>query len=270
MDFSVVILTYNSKRYIETCLQSAIDSFNQIHAQFEIFVTDNGSQDGTVDILERFESDYPNQIRVSYFKENTGTTYSRNIGLTNAQGEHIIVLDSDAYLNPDVVSGIRDYLVSTPHCGLAVPTLTYPDGRAQLSTDVFPTLVRKVQRFLYLKDIEQTLESKTEPHAVDYAISAFWMFPRHVLNAVGLLDEKIFYSPEDVDYCIRIWKAGFEIHFVPEFSTVHDAQEISRAKGFSINWFTLSHLKGLFYLFLKHRFIFSSRRLKRSFKVLSS
>ena len=100
-----------------------------------------------------------------------------------------------------------------------------------------------------------------ESRVVDYAISAFWMFRRDVLEKVGLLDERIFYSPEDVDFCIRIWKAGYCIKYFPQVSVIHDAQEISRAKGVKINIFTLSHLKGLLYLFLKHRYLFGLQGL---------
>ena len=88
------------------------------------------------------------------------------------------------------------------------------------------------------------------------------MFPKEVLNEVGLLDEKIFYSPEDVDYCIRVWKKGYTIDYFPDVKMIHDAQEISRGKAFKINFFTLSHLKGLIYLFLKHRYILSGRNLR--------
>jgi len=80
---------------------------------------------------------------------------------------------------------------------------------------------------------------------------------------VGLLDEKIFYSPEDVDYCIRVWKAGFDIRYLPKYEIIHDAQEISRAKGIRINFFTLSHIKGLLYLFLKHRYLFSGKKFSK-------
>lgn len=89
---------------------------------------------------------------------------------------------------------------------------------------------------------------------VDYAISAFWIMKKSVLEEVGLLDEKIFYSPEDVDYCLRIWKSGHAISYIPFVSVVHHTQEISR--GFKLNTAFLNHVKGLFYYFTKHRYCF--------------
>ena len=77
------------------------------------------------------------------------------------------------------------------------------------------------------------METLIEPIDVDYAISAFWVIRRNAFERVGLFDEKIFYSPEDVDYCIRMWSAGYKITYVPKAEVVHDAQELSR--GFKLS-----------------------------------
>jgi len=90
---------------------------------------------------------------------------------------------------------------------------------------------------------------------VDYAISAFWLFHRSLLDKVGLLDEKIFYAPEDVDFCLRIWKAGLRIVYQPSVSVIHHTQEISR--GWKLNSAKINHLKGLVYFFVKHRYLFT-------------
>ena len=261
MDYSVVILTFNSERYIHKCLVSLIESFKDLSATYEIFVIDNGSQDKSKSITREVKETYAANIKLIEFDHNTGTTFSRNQGLSKSTGKNIIVMDSDAYANPQAIQVLTDYLDSNPQCGLVVPKLIYPDGRFQLSTDVFPTFIRKLQRFLFLKKMEQnTIQPASHNQSVDYAISAFWLFPKKVLDTVGLLDEKIFYSPEDVDYCIRVWKKNYSIDYVPGVSIVHDAQEISRSKGFKINKFTLSHIKGLFYLFIKHRYFFSGKK----------
>ena len=88
---------------------------------------------------------------------------------------------------------------------------------------------------------------------------------RSLLDAVGLLDERIFYSPEDVDYCVRVWKAGYKIVYEPSATAVHDAQEISRGK--KLSRFTVSHARGLAYYFLKHRYLLSRKRLYRRLRL---
>lgn len=260
--FSFVILSFNSEKYLEKCLSSIDQSINEIRMATEIFVVDNGSIDRSKTILDNFKFGELINFQVIQFATNTGTTYSRNTAIKKATGEYIIILDSDAYINPEVLLNLRSYLLDNKKCGLVVPKLIYPDGRFQLSVDSFPSINRKIHRYLFLKKIEEK-SRQLEIAEVDYAISAFWMMPRSTIDSVGYLDEKIFYSPEDVDYCIRIWKAGLTIIYLPGSTVIHDAQEISRGKGVKLfNLFSLSHLKGLFYLYRKHRFIFSGKHLR--------
>ena len=261
MDYSVIILSFNSERYIEKCLNNAIDAFTELKSSYEIYVIDNGSTDNSLSLIDNVKTERDAPIHVIAFPHNTGTTFSRNQGLRLCSGQHIIILDSDAYVNPQAIEKLSNNLLENEQCGLICPKLTYPDGRFQISVDTFPTFFRKLKRFFFLKKMEaSSREPENKLTAVNYAISAFWMLPQKTLEAVGLMDEKIFYSPEDVDYCIRVWKAGFNILYDPSVSVIHDAQEISRSKGFKINRFTISHIKGLCYLFLKHRYFFSGKK----------
>ena len=258
--YSVVILTFNSEKHIGRCLHELLESFRLLKSNHEIFIIDNGSNDNSISIVNDFQQQIGSNIKLRRFETNVGTTASRNLGLKDAVGDYIIVLDSDAYVNPDAIDKMTKYIGCHPSCGLVCPKLTYPDGRFQLSTDVFPTISRKLKRFLFLKKIENVTNQDVEKATkVDYAISAFWMFRRKLLNSVGLLDEKIFYAPEDVDFCLRVWKAGFSVDYLPFACLVHDAQELSR--GFKFNYFTYLHIKGLVYYFIKHRYAFSLKKL---------
>ena len=259
-DVSVVVLSFNSIVYIKKCLDSLFFSFDECNLKGEIIVVDNGSLDGSVNLLKEIQKLCPNNLSVIFQPHNTGTTKSRNRALKKATGKYILILDSDAYMNPQTLNELLKYLFENSKVGLVSPRLVYPDGRYQMSIDVFPTLARKIKRYFNLRSLEENSEIKITG-SVDYAISACWMLRRNVVNTVGLLDENIFYSPEDVDYCIRIWKSGYQVHYIPYVSIVHDAQEISRPKGFLINKFTIRHLKGLFYLFAKHKYIFSLKNL---------
>ena len=254
MDVSAVVLSFNSKRYIETCVRSLVSSYDECALAGEIFVVENGSVDGCVDILKALQAEIGERLQVIYLPENTGTTRSRNLALRRAQGRAVLILDSDAYMNAAALQAMLAYQAAQPRAGLIAPKLIYPDGRFQLSVDVFPTVARKLQRYFALRQLEQC-EPPARAGLVDYAISACWLLRKEAIDAIGLLDERIFYSPEDVDYCIRLWQAGYQVHYFPDVSVVHDAQEISRPKGLAgINKFTIRHAKGLLYLFLKHRY----------------
>lgn len=253
MDVSAVVLSFNSKRYIETCVRSLVQSYAECGLDGEIFVVENGSVDGSVDILKGLQAEIGERLKVIYLPENAGTTRSRNMAMRLAQGRAVLILDSDAYMNAAALRAMLVYQKDRPKAGLIAPKLIYPSGKFQLSVDVFPTVARKLQRYFALRQLEAR-EPPAVAGPVDYAISACWLLSKEAVEATGLLDERIFYSPEDVDYCIRLWKAGYQVHYFPEVSVVHDAQEISRPKGIGINHFTIRHAKGLLYLFLKHRY----------------
>jgi GT2 family glycosyltransferase len=264
MYISVVILSYNSAKSLTRCLDDLRGCLTQIGRPFEVFIVDNGSRDASRDIIREQERRYDGALKPIYFEQNTGTTYSRNAALRKATGQYLLVLDSDAYVNAGALRLLIEYLDANPATGIAVPRLYYGSGRFQLSTDRFPTLVHKFKRFLFLRKMERNRNptaDATAPIDVDYAISACWLIRRDAFEATGLLDEKIFYSPEDVDYCLRVWAAGYRITYVPAAELVHDAQELSR--GFRLSRFHFSHLKGVFYLQHKHRYYFGLRRLYR-------
>lgn len=250
MQISAVILSYNSRRYLAGCIDGLAEVLGQLPGPHEIFVIENGSTDGSRQILEALAGRHVGLVKPIYCDRNTGTTVSRNMALRKATGRWILVMDSDATANLDALRRLIAHLEAHPRCGLAVPQLRYPDGRFQLSTDVFPTPARKVSRLLNLRGMEAAAQAPDAPVAVDYAISAFWLLRAQAVRDTGLLDERIFYSPEDVDYCVRLWLAGWCIDWVPDAVAVHDAQEISRAK--KLNGFLFRHAAGLAYYFSKH------------------
>lgn len=260
MDISAVILSFNSIRYIEKCLVELFASYSELNLNGEAYVVDNGSIDGSLEKLTELQVRYGDNLKVISLGKNTGTTFSRNQALSQCIGQHILIMDSDAYMNATALAGLLDKIKQHPDVGMVVPKLTYPDGRPQISVDKFPTLTHKIKRFFFLKNMESQSTQVAEVEGyVDTAISATWLLTREVIEQVGLLDEKIFYSPEDIDYCLRVWQAGFKILHLPQFTVVHDAQELSR--GFKINKFTFLHAKGLFYFFFKHGYMFGLSRL---------
>ena len=254
VDLTCILLTWNSAAYVERCLRSVLADLDASGLNFELIVVDNGSADGTLATLTRLARP---ELRVIPLGHNTGTTFSRNIGLRMARGEYIAVLDSDIEIHrPGTFAQVLAFLRAHPDVGLAAPQLNFPSGRYQNATDIFPTLTHKTRRFLALRAMEEEEGRRAgseAPQDVDYAVSAFWMLPRSVLGGVGLLDEKIFYAPEDVDYCLRVALAGLRVVYLPAVVATHHAQEISRRKLLSRSF--REHVKGLVYFWRKHGFV---------------
>jgi len=261
VDISIVILTWNSIHHIEKCIESIFSDLYETQYSFEIFIVDNGSKDGTANLIEKISCQKGFCIVPIYLNRNTGTTYSRNLALKRAKGKYICIMDSDVVLQGGTLAELIGVLNDEPSAGMVAPRLVYRDGRLQKSTDNFPTALSKIRRYFWLRQIEkQESQRGGQEHLVpvDYAISALWMMKREVLEKVGLLDERIFYAPEDVDYCLRVWMAGYSIFYDPQIWAIHDAREISR--GIRINRATLKHANGLLYYFKKHGYFFRRPR----------
>jgi len=263
---SGVVLTWNSARYIERCLQSLVADAEKGRLESEIFVVDGGSSDGTWEILSRLAHANP-KIKPIQLGKNLGTTASRNIAIRQARGDFLLILDSDAEVRPEALRRLCAALEESPKAGIAAPRLFYPDGSVQISCKRFPVTLGKILKFAPVGSL-QRLGERTEAYPpeiyaedfrrvvrVDHCISACWLVRREALEDVGLLDERIFYSPEDVDYCLRMWLAGWEVLYVPSAEVVHHAQRKSH-KSLRI---AFVHAQGLIYYFRKHRYWLSRR-----------
>lgn len=247
---SVVSLTWNSARFVEPLLSTLEHDVEFSDVPTEIILIDNGSTDGTLELLHGFQDRYDN-IRLVPLSYNQGTTVPRNIGIRMARSEFIFILDSDTEVPPGTLRGLLEGVACVPDrdsLGILHPRLIYPDGQFQESARRFPTLFTKLYRMMHMEErraqdesIEQVLAGQTAP--VDYAISAAWFVPRETFDRAGVLDERIFYSPEDVEFCARCWRHGLKVWYYPAVEIVHNCQRITSRKPLSK--MGLSHMKGL-------------------------
>ena len=102
--FSIVIPVYNVEKYIKRCLDSV---FNQSFKDFEVIVVNDGTKDNSMDIVENYDVKIITQ-------KNQGLSVARNTGVKKAKGEYIIFLDSDDYIEKDLLKNINKSLDNNP------------------------------------------------------------------------------------------------------------------------------------------------------------
>jgi hypothetical protein len=268
-DVSIITLTWNSEKYIKKCLTSYANSFSTQGICAEFIVIDNGSADSTTKIIEKDVAHLlPDCCTLNFIKlgKNMGTTMPRNIGISKSHAPVIIICDSDTEYTQGNWTEIFELVKHNKAVGIVAPCLCYHDGLIQPSVKKFPVITDKLRKlskiFFGINLVDRDFYSTfpwQEPTFAECAISACWILSLNTITKVGLLDENIFYSPEDLDYCSRIWKNGKKILYYPHLKLIHHTQQISHKKPFSIQ--SLSHLKGLLYYFLKHRYLFSRRTI---------
>lgn len=261
LKLSIVILSWNSKKDLEVCLSSVYK-----HATLdekEIIVVDNDSTDGSAEFIT---DNYPEVILIRN-KKNRGTTVSRNQAFKIARGEYIMILDSDTKVEPGAVDLLVKEMDRRPKVGVIGPKLVSPDGELRYSCRELPTFLSKFVFRSMSDKITSKLIAKEEyrdwdhssPAYVGYMIGACLVIRRSCMEEVGLLDEKFFYAPEDVDYCLRVWKSGWRVMYAPRAVVVHKEVRVT-SKGNIFQRFRnplfWAHVRGLVIYFLKHRYLF--------------
>ena len=254
MQLSVVLICWNSLTYLREVLASLQDTLS-VAGDSETIIIDNGSTDGT----DRFITEnYPNVI-YRRLPENKGVAYARNRGIEIARGEYVWLLDDDTIVNSKALDAMLRHMQQTPDCGICGCRLVNTDGETQQSYKVYPGLWVKVCNVAHSIFGKKT--STTDPYATElgmgkpfhptYIIGACQLLRREMIGKIGLLDEKIFYGPEDADYCLRARKEGWETTYLPAVSIIHHWKRITNRNLFSP--IARRHTKALLYFYCKHR-----------------
>lgn len=248
IDLSIIIITYNGLGFLKRCLESLGDFIG--NPRCEIIIVDNYSTDGTLDFLRE---NYP-QLQLILNSENRGVAAARNQGIAVARGDKLLLLDNDTEATTTAINAMSNYLDNHPDVGLCACRLVDKQGEVQDSCKPYPGLMIKVRNVLGIGNkmcYKPNEDGIIEP---TYVIGACQMFPRQVVNKVGMLDEHIFYGPEDADWCIRIKQAGWRIHCLTGHTIVHDYRRSTRRSPFSK--LGRMHIKALIYFYWKHRRLF--------------
>lgn len=241
IQLSVVILTCDQLPVLRRCLDALTELYRRGNA--EIIVVDNGSADGTCECLT---TEYP-YIRVIANTENRGVAPARNQGLRAASGDKILILDNDTIPNTVAIDAMSRWLDTHPSTGIVACRLTDPQGAVQDSFKPYPGLTVKISNLLGRKRAVRLPESPVSP---EYVIGACQMFRRSLTDRIGLLDERIFYGPEDADFCLRARSAGLDVVYLPEVSMIHDWRRATTRRIFTP--LARKHISALLYFYHKH------------------
>jgi GT2 family glycosyltransferase len=231
---SIIILSFNTKEYLRKCLESLVGSLKSQIFVAEIIVVDNGSTDGSSRVVESYKVRRFKNLKVKLIenKRNLGFAKGNNIGLKEAKGDYIMILNSDTNVQPEAIKILLDRVKPRQERVAVSPLLILPNGRPQI--DYYMRFPNLWQVFLYHNRLLRppvmrmpflsshiAQEPLNMPFEVDQLPGATLLASRNTWAKVGLLDESYHFLFEDVDWCWRARKIGVRLVVVPEAVVVH-------------------------------------------------
>lgn len=240
---SVIIVSYNSGPLLLRCARSALAASVPV----EVLVSDNGSADGSIGLLES-ELGTDARLRVIRNHRNLGFAAGSNRAIRQARGDYILLLNPDAFLEGDALALALVALRADASAGMAGGLILNTDGSEQAGCRRrVPLPGRALARAFRLgrwmpgADRDGPLDMKDEPlpsgpEEVEAISGAFMLIGRDALNAVGLLDEGYFLHCEDLDWCMRFRRAGYRILFVPSARVSHVKGASSAGRPIRVEW----------------------------------
>lgn len=245
IDVSIIIVSFNTKKFLEDCLGSTIRSLKESNLTWEIIVVDNVSTDGTRQMLKK---KFPS-VRTIFNTENVGFGRGNNQGIKAALGEYILLLNSDTVPLNNSIGKLVSFGRQHPNAFIG-PKLLNLDRSAQSSCGPFFSLPI-VFAALFLKGdiIGLTRWSPNRAKKVDWISGACMLAPKKLFMQDLLFDEKIFMYMEEIDLLMRAKKKGYPAYFYPRSHIVHlgAASSVNKRKGPVLNIY-----RGFLYLYTKH------------------
>ncbi|HEX5720830.1 MAG TPA: glycosyltransferase family 2 protein [Thermoanaerobaculia bacterium] len=221
---SVVIPTHDTRELTLACLKSLARAGRP---DTEILVVDDGSRDGTAaEIAARFPS-----VRLLRNERSQGFTRAANRGLEQARGEVLLLLNSDTEVEPAGLEALLSRFAAEPETGVIGAALHYPDGSPQWSGGEEPTLLwlfglasglpPVLARLPLYRRARPLSPTAGGPRSVGWVTGAALAIRREAWVQAGPLDERFLLYAQDLDLCLRVRQAGWEVEIVPELRVLH-------------------------------------------------
>jgi len=225
LDLSVIIVNYKTSDVTSQAVQSVLDHPGDLN--LEVIVVDNDSQDGSVEALRAAFPD----ITVLATGHNGGYAWGNNVGIRQAKGRYLLVLNPDALVYDGTLERAVSYMQNNPDVGILGGHVSLENGTQQ------PTLFREVSlsklvwglvvpnRILRNSRLfgDQRYASLSRDSAQDVEVVAgcFMMIAREVVEKVGMMDDRFFMYSEESEWCWRVRQAGLKVRYNPDVRLMH-------------------------------------------------
>lgn len=224
-DVSIIIVSYNTREKTLSCISSVLENSGQV--SLEVIVVDNQSSDGS---SEAIRAKFP-EVLVVDSPKNGGFAYGNAIGFEQATGRYMLVLNPDTVLGSGVLAECCTWMDNNKEAGILGPKILNEDGTHQPSMIRFMTLRQCFFMIFLTGKHHSRLSSFGDPRYAafdqndeqrpDAIMGAFMFARRSMVDEIGGLDRRFFMYGEEVEWCWRARKSGWEIVYQPRIEIMH-------------------------------------------------
>lgn len=273
---SIIIVNLNTKDLTVECIRS-IEKESGI-LSFEVLLTDNGSNDGSVEAFKKIknESFWKDKFTLILNDSNTGYGKANNQGIKKAKGKYILLLNNDTVVHKDALQNLVKFAENTPDCGVVGSKLLNMDGTLQMSCFNFPTIDNAIKEYYFNQTglFDKFAPKGKLPVTVDSVVGAVFLITPKARELVGILDERYFAYFEDIDYCRQAWKKGLKVYYLPNSVITHyHGATFKKLANENDRWRKLipssKIYHGLFKHYLINAIIWSGQKWQKFLKILN-
>lgn len=222
MLLSIVIVNYRVPLMLEQCLHSVDKALTRLNAETEVFVVDNASGDGSLNLSRK---NFPH-FHYQENSENLGFAKANNQAMRSAQGKYILLLNPDTVIGETTLIEVIEAMEKDPRIGgLGVRMINAHGDFLPESKRGFPTPSASFFKLSKLYKINPSSKKmgryymgwlpNTQAAEIEVLAGAFMLMRKEVLDKVGLLDERFFMYGEDIDLSHRIRLGGYKCYYLP-------------------------------------------------------
>ncbi len=243
IDVSIIIVNYNTKQLLANCIQSIYGQTDKIY--YEVIVVDNASSDGSEEYIRL---QFPNVIWINS-RENIGFGRANNLGVSQATGKYLFLLNSDTILKNNAILMFYQYMESyakIDKIGAIGCWLLDNGDNLNFSCGEFPT---PRSEFSYIwKKIVKRKPMALATKDVDFITGADLFLPKDVFRKMGGFDSNIFMYYEETDLQYRMTKSNLKRRIIMGPQIVHLEGGSFIKKGLSFNRFMMSQTSFNYYI----------------------
>lgn len=236
---SIILLNWNQFDVTAACLRTLASLSGPT---YEVIVVDQASRN---EEGRRLRDAFP-WIRLVESPNNCGFTGGNNLGMHQAEGDLILLLNNDTEVPADFLQPLVDHFDACPRSGIASPKIRFFDSPTIIQYAGCKGLSEWTMRGGLIGFGEQDTGQYDEPCEVALAHGAAMMIRREVLEDIGLLAEDFFIYYEEFDFCARARRSGWTIHYVPDSLVMHkESVTVGKASPMKTEYMTRNRINYL-------------------------